>query len=193
MSRLLVVSLSALAVFALAVWYFAYPAPQNSQSDAAQASTQVATTTPTSEPTPVSAPAVKASGKSPSANTFKSLLTQTGSYQCDYSQVQSTGQSNNVIYIYGGKLRGEFRTSKNGDTIANLLVYDGRYLYSWQEGSSTGTRTLLTSLSQLPLVIPKDLTSGQIYGTNYESVGWNCHTWLTNKSLLTPPSYVTFN
>lgn len=193
MSKLLAASISVLAFFALAVWYFAYPAPQTSQSNATSTSIQIATGTPTSEPAPVSTPAAKASGKSASPNTFKSLLTQTGSYQCDYSQVQSTGQSNNVIYIYGGKLRGEFRTSKNGDTIANLVVYDGRYLYSWQEGSSTGTRTVLTSLSQLPLVIPKDLTSGQIHGTNYESVGWNCHTWLTNKSLLTPPSYVTFN
>jgi hypothetical protein len=65
-------------------------------------------------------------------------------------------------------------------------------MYQWSEGASQGKRTVLSSLSQLPAAIPKDLTSGTIIGNSYESVGWLCHTWLTNKSLLMPPSYVTF-
>ena len=76
---------------------------------------------------------------------------------------------------------------------ANLAVYDGRYLYQWHEGTSVGTKMTLTSLSQLPSAIPQDLTSGTIYGSSYNSVGWNCHSWLTDKSLLAAPSYVTFS
>jgi hypothetical protein len=129
----------------------------------------------------------------PNSTTYHSLLTQKGSYECDYAGASAGGQTNNVIYIYGGKMRGEFRTISPGQSTANLFVYDGHYLYQWKEGSSTGTRTVLTSLSQLPLIIPKDLTSGAIIGDNYTSVGWQCHSWLTNQALLTPPSYVSFN
>ncbi len=184
------VAILVLAIIAIAIWH-----PfSRTVSPEASISSESAVATDTAIQTQNAAPAVNAKVAAPKgANTFKSLLTQSGSYQCDYDQVKESGVSHNVIYIYGGRLRGEFRTSINGNSTANLVVYDGHYLYQWREGTSVGTRNLLTSLSQLPLVIPKDLTSGQIYGTSYESVGWNCHNWLTNKSLLTPPSYVTFN
>lgn len=129
----------------------------------------------------------------PNASTYHSLLTQKGSYECDYSQVQSDGQSNNVIYISDGRLRGEFRKLSGNTSQANLMVYDGHYLYQWAEGQTKGTRTVLSALSQLPLVIPRDLTSGGIYGDSYQSVGWDCHSWIPVKSLLAPPSYVTFS
>ncbi len=158
---------------------------------------RIATTTAEAASDP-SVPAPKTTkdtaSKTPAQNAFKSLLTQKGSYECDYTQVTKNGQGSNVIYMYGGKLRAEFRTSNpQGGVTANLLIYDGHYVYEWREGSSSGTRSVLTSLSNLPLVIPKNLTSGQIYGDSFESVGWRCHTWLTNKSLLMPPSYVTFS
>jgi hypothetical protein len=97
-----------------------------------------------------------------------------------------------VIYLSGGKLRAEFRTISGNVTAANLSIYDGHYLYSWKEGQSTGTKTGVTSLSQLPAAIPANLTSGKIYGNTYESVGWKCHAWIANNSILVPPSYVSF-
>jgi hypothetical protein len=188
MNRGLMIAAAVLAVIALFVWFFNSPitAPQN---DTASSSPDVAAATSSNNARVNTAPS--AANKA-GAITYKSLLTQSGSYECDYSQVQSTGRSENVIYLYGGRLRGEFRTISGNSATVNLLVYDGRYLYEWREGASNGTRTVLTSLSQLPLIIPRNLTSGSIYGSSYESVGWICHTWLTNKSLLMPPSYVTF-
>ncbi len=195
MNKSLLLAVGVIAAIALLVWFFT-SSPSLPQQD----STNGASTTPGATVSPANPATTKPVPKQPTTqgvpnpNTYKSLLTQTGSYQCDYDQVQSTGKSHNVIYIYGGKMRGEFRTSNaDGSTTSNLFVYDGRYMYQWKEGASVGNRTVLTSLSQLPLVIPKDLTSGGIVGNSYESVGWLCHTWLTNKALLTPPSYVSFN
>ena len=194
MHKSLLVAVGVMAAIALLVWFFT-SSPATLQNTADTATTSTLTTESGAEPTTTKVPAKPAdTTKAGSGNTYKSLLTQAGSYQCDYDQVQSTGKSHNVIYIYGGKMRGEFRTSQaDGSTSANLFVYDGHYLYQWKEGSSVGTRTVLTSLSQLPLIIPKDLTSGAIVGNSYESVGWLCRTWLTNKALLTPPSYVNFS
>ncbi len=183
MNRMLI-ALGVIVVIALGVWLYtsnsASVAPSSNTATTPSPSTDGKTTSPTT-------PSGAGSG-----NTYKSLLRQNGSYKCDYAQVQSSGQGNSVIYIYGGKLRGEFRTTSGDVKAASLVVYDGHYLYTWTEGKSTGTRTVLTSLSQLPSVIPQDLTSGSIYGTSYNSVGWNCNYWLTDPKILIPPSYVKF-
>ncbi len=156
--------------------------------------TESTATSPGAKATPAQQAPAKSTGTATggSGNTYHSLLTQTGNYECDYSQVQSSGQAKNVIYLSGGKMRAEFRSTSSGVGTSNLAVYDGHYLYEWQEGFSTGTKTVLTSLSQLPAAIPTDLTSGKIYGSSYESVGWLCHPWSADASLLAPPSYVTF-
>lgn len=192
MNKNLLFVLVIIAVVVLGVWFSS--SSSSNTSDSMSTSTEAASTPQSATQQTQQKAAPKAATKGvPNSTTYKSLLTQTGSYQCDYTAVDAKGQSTNVIYIYGGKMRGEFRTTSPGESTANLFVYDGQYLYQWKEGMSVGTRTLLTSLSQLPLIIPKDLTSGAIIGNSYTSVGWQCHTWLTNKALLTPPSYVTFN
>lgn len=121
--------------------------------------------------------------------TFKSLITQKGSFKCTYEVASSTGKSTDIIYIADGKLRGEFRTS---GMAGNMMIYDGVTLYQWKEGFTVGTKTLLTSLAQLPSVIPKDLTSGASYGAGIDSVGWDCHQWIKVSSTLIPPSAVKF-
>lgn len=175
------------AVVLLGIWFYA-----GGNSASLLTGEQTATSSPT--PPPVS-PSSSAKPKTPikGGSTYTSLLTQKGNYQCDYDQVQSTGQSHNVIYISDGKMRTEFRTMSGNVTTATLSVYDGHFLYSWKEGASVGTKSAVTSLGQLPAAVPQDLTSGKIYGSTYESVGWKCHTWLVNKALLIPPTYVVFS
>lgn len=180
------ITIATILALVIAGWgYFTlmHTAPNTPESKA------VTPFSPTKAPPPT-APA--SSGTKSNPTSFKSVLTQKGNYECDYEQVSNTGKSHNVIYISGGKLRAEFRSTMAGSSGANLSVYDGHYLYTWREGTAVGTRAAITSLGQLPTAIPKDLTSGTIYGDNYNSVGWQCHTWLVDKTILTPPSYMTF-
>jgi len=128
-----------------------------------------------------------------SSNTFHSIFTQSGSHACTYTRVDASSQSNDVIYIVGGKMRGEFRTLSGSTATANLMVYNGSYLYTWREGSSTGKKTLIRSVADLPQAIPRDLESGAILGSGTNNVGWDCHAWEKNSSLLVPPSYVRFS
>lgn len=182
--------IAAVAVLIL-IGLFAWWTMNGSQPSAPGSDTATTTATSTA-PADTTTQAPAKSSTSTSGNTLKSVLTQKGSYECDYDQVQSTGQSHNVVYLSDGKMRAEFRTTSGNTTTANLSVYDGRYLYSWKEGMSTGTRTTVTKLSDLPSAIPQDLTSGTIYGTSYESVGWKCHAWIADAKLLAAPNYVTF-
>jgi hypothetical protein len=192
MSKNIGLGFALFALFVIALWMYPF---KNSQLQAPPSERTTPTTTPEKSPETNSASPTspKPAAPKPAATAeFKSVLAQKGNYQCDYDQVQSTGQKHNVIYISNGKMRAEFRSISGDVTATTISVYDGRYLYTWKEGFSTGTRSTITSLGQLPAAIPADLTSGKIYGNTYESVGWKCRVWLVDSKLLAPPSYVKF-
>lgn len=126
------------------------------------------------------------------SKTFASIFTQTGNHQCTYEQVSPSSKATDVIYIADGKMRGEFRTIAPNDNTLTIMIYDGSYLYTWKEGTTAAKRTLLKSISDLPTVIPKDLTSGAVYGAGFDSVGWDCHDWNKDASMLVVPSYLKY-
>ena len=124
---------------------------------------------------------------------FKSIFAESGNHECKYEQVTSTGRTSNVVRIADGKMRGEFRTTTGTVTSANLMVYSGGALYVWQEGKTTGNKSSINSISQLPYAIPVDLASGKVLGTSSNNVSWDCHTWIPDAKQLSAPSYVTFS
>jgi hypothetical protein len=125
-------------------------------------------------------------------NTFPAIFTQSGSHECDFEQVGPSARSSNIVYIADGKMRGEFRTISAGLSTASMMVYNSGVLYVWTEGMGVGTKTILKSVSDLPAIIPVDLTSGSVLGSGLNSIGWNCHDWAKSTSMLAPPSYVKF-
>ena len=170
----------------LGVWYFASSPPGSVPVAQTQGEESGTSAAPASPSNTAAAPAK-------GSNTFRSIFTQSGNNACEYSGLDGSSQIDSVVYIADGKMRGEFRTMSGGVTKADLMVYDGGYLYAWQEGSATGKKTSIKSLADLPQAIPQDLTSGAIYGTSADNVGWDCHAWAKDAKLLTVPSYVKFS
>lgn len=175
----------AVVVVALGVWYFS----TSNTNPATGTQTDTATTSATTGTTGSSAATTPAAGSS----TFRSIFTQNGNTQCDYTQTSAGMQGTSVIYIADGKMRGEFRTNTNGVAKATLMIYNGGYLYSWKEGATIGTKSSIKTIADLPEVIPSDLTSGAVLGTGSNNVGWNCHAWAKDVKLFALPSYVTFS
>lgn len=138
---------------------------------------------------PAGPPKSPAQGGGGTKNTFGAIFAQAGSHECKYAYVDGSAQHNNVIYITDGKMRGEFRTVGE---VADLMVFDGTYLYAWREGKATGSKTRLSSIADLPKAIPKDLTSAAVFGTSLINVSWDCHAWIKDAKLLVAPSYVRF-
>jgi hypothetical protein len=170
----------------LGIWYLASSnGGTGTQNQMATTTTSTTTTTTTTSGTGTPAPA--------SSTTFKSIFTQSGNHECDYSQTSPSSQSTSVIYISGGKMNAQFRTVDSSGSTASLMIYDGGYLYSWKEGATVGTKSSIKTLADLPAVIPDDLTSGAIFGTGSDNVGWDCHDWLTDPSVFVLPTYVTFS
>ena len=172
-----------LVLVALGAWYFS--SSQMSPSSAGQATDATSQTTPDSN----GSTAAPAKGSS----TFKSIFTQSGSHECEYTGVNGSSQINSAIFIAGGKMRGEFRTMSGTNTQPNRMVKKGCDWYTWEEGSATGKKTSIKSIADLPQAIPQDLTSGAIYGTSLDNVGWDCHDWSQDDTQLVPPSYVKFS
>ena len=172
-----------LIIIALGIWYFvsSSPAAPDTNSDAAATS-----------PTDTANSNANSSGAKIGTNTFKSIFTQSGNTQCTYEVVTPTSRTSSVVDISGGKMHGEFRTTSASDSIASIMVYTGGYLYVWDEGKTSGTKTQLNSLADLPQAIPTDLTSAAIFGTSGDNASWDCHPWATDTKLLAVPTYVTF-
>ena len=169
----------------LAVWLLSsYSAMPNSPAPAV--TSEAATSS-----TPDNAPTSTATANTPAKSSFRSIFTQSGNHECTFAQSGTSTQSSSVVRISNGKMRGEFRTTGTV-TSADLMIYSNGSLYVWKEGSTTGKRTSITSLSELPATIPKDLTSGAIFGTSSENVSWDCHDWLAEAGQFAIPSYVSF-
>ncbi len=122
--------------------------------------------------------------------TFTNILPKVGNYQCDYEAVTPTTRTTNTIYLSDGKMRGEFRTTTATGSSANIMVYDGVYLYTWVEGQNNGTATQPKSLSDFPSIIPKDLVASQSLGSGLNNASWSCHAWSKVPSMLQKPSYL---
>ncbi|MCX6703213.1 MAG: hypothetical protein NTV02_00780 [Candidatus Zambryskibacteria bacterium] len=186
MNRNVLIGLVVVLLIAIGVWMWIssdkddtlYTAPTNTTATSTNINTSTTTT-----PKPVT------TGTNPSANTFQSIITQKGSYQCTFSQATQGGQTISNIYIADGKLRGEFRDT---DSVGNMMIYNNGTLYIWQEGKTVGTKSQVSTLAQLPSVIPKDLTSGSSLGSGINAVGWDCRQSSNAASLFVPSSVIKF-
>lgn len=178
----------------LGFWYYS-SSPMGIGEIATSTATTTADTPAVATPTtPTKDTVVKpaTTPKPATTNTFKSIFAQAGNHQCTYEQVSGTGQSTTVIYIGDGKMRAEFRMLAGEPAPATFMIYNGGYLYTWQEGKTTGTKTTIKTIADLPAAIPKDLTSAAVIGTNLNSVGVNCRDWARDAKMFTLPSYVKF-
>lgn len=168
------------------IWYFT-----SSKTDTNVAGTQNETGTgavTTGGTTGSTNTAVKPIGTS----SFRSIFTQSGNHECLYEQVEASSKSSSRIYIADGKMRGEFRTETGGVNTANIMIYTGGTLYSWREGATTGRKSSIKSMAELPEAIPADLTSGGGFGVSLDNVSWDCHNWAKDSAMLVVPSYVKF-
>jgi len=142
---------------------------------------------PTAAEKPASAPAPK------TTSATAPLFRMAGSHQCNYEQVSPNGIRSTVVYFSGGKMRTEYRVKETGNTDSTIMLYNGGYLYTWPEGKSGGVKQRITSGSQLPAIIPQDIVQAMVIGTGLNSTSANCQTWIKDDTILTPPTYVTFN
>jgi hypothetical protein len=122
----------------------------------------------------------------------KGLLSEKGNFFCSYEQSSQNLSSKSTFYMSKGKIRAEFRVKTPTVTTVSIMLYDGSNLYVWQEGMAVGKVTQPKLVSDLEKLLPKDITSAAVLGTNPNNLNYECRPWLVDEKLLVKPSYVQF-
>lgn len=137
------------------------------------------------EPNP-SAPAENTSGKKMS---FDAFMKQGGSYICTVNQNVQGMESKGTVYINGGNVRGDFKTSVSGMNIDTMFLTKDGYSYTWSsmmagKGFKVAVKATGGNTSTQ--------TSGQ-YSFDASQIGeYDCQPWTVDQSKFAMPSGVVF-
>ncbi len=146
-----------------------------------QQTIQESTTTETSSTTP--AP----TGKKMAFSVF--LEQETGSYKCDVNQVVENIDSQGVVYLRSGMIRGEFTSTVGGQSITSTMITKGGYTYTW-------TSVMPTSGFKIKAQSQVSSASSSVQGSyswNAEQIGdYTCEKQEVLESKFILPQSVTF-
>jgi hypothetical protein len=137
------------------------------------------------EPNP-SAPTENTSGKKMS---FDAFMKQGGSYMCTVNQNVQGMESKGTVYINGGNIRGDFKTSVSGMNIDTMFLTKDGYSYSWSSMmAGKGFKVAVKGASGNT----STQTSGQ-YSFDASQIGeYDCQPWTVDQSKFAMPSGVVF-
>lgn len=79
--------------------------------------------------------------------TLKELISMSGSHQCEFSDLESG--SAGEVYLAEGKMRGDFSSKVNGDTVNSHMINDGNNIYIWMDNQATGFKTSLQVMEEM--------------------------------------------
>lgn len=118
---------------------------------------------------------------------MKELLGLGGAQRCTFANKVENSESSGVVYVAGGKMRGDFTSLAAGQTTQSHMIVDGETSYVWQDGSSQGMKISFADMNA---------QSGQ--GSNRsvdvnEKVGYSCGAWAVDASMFALPAGVEFS
>jgi hypothetical protein len=131
---------------------------------------------PTAEPTKATAAEAK--------GTIKSLLASGVPQSCTFTSEKQASTSG-TVYIAGGKMRGDFTTTSQGQSMTGHLIIDSGYSYIWSDLLTRGMKVALTEGSA------SATTANQGMDVN-QSVSYTCKPWTPDASKFTLPTNITF-
>ncbi|MBS3903177.1 MAG: hypothetical protein KGZ30_02240, partial [Anaplasmataceae bacterium] len=77
---------------------------------------------------------------------IEDLLAEGESYRCNFVYESDLADSTGVVYVSGGKLKGDFETevSALGRKVVTHLIRDGASVYTWIDGTDIGVKAPAT-------------------------------------------------
>src|SRR5688572_701932 len=99
-------------------------------------------------------------------SSLKAMLASGGSRKCDITSGNSAAFSSGTVYVSDGKMKGEFTTTSNGQSMKAYMISDGEYMYSWTDITSSGFKFPITQTESQE-------TEQNSVDINQE-IDWNC-------------------
>jgi len=118
-------------------------------------------------------------------SSLKDLLASGSPQKCTFADTSGTNSSEGTVYIGNGKMRQDFSTVDNGQTINGHMIADEQNFYTWTDGSNVGFKMAITASQQTN-------QNSQSVDVN-KKFDFKCGTWSPDSSLFILPSDVQFN
>lgn len=135
--------------------------------------------------TVTSAPVTEGASPTPArqSGSLRQLLSGGVAKKCTYT----SGTTQGTVYVSGGKMRGDMRTTTNDENVVSHVIVDGTTSYIWMDGQTTGYKMSWDTTTPAPTS-----GAGQTGFDPDSSVDYDCGVWATDASMMAMPAGVTF-
>ena len=113
---------------------------------------------------------------------LKDLLAAGIPQKCTFKDLSNDVDMEGTSYVANGKVRGDFKSSVNGETSSGHSIFDGKTSYVWMDGTSTGFKMEID-----PAVTATPESSSQQGVDLNKTIDYNCSAWIPDQSLFNPP------
>lgn len=114
---------------------------------------------------------------------LKELLSLGTSQTCTFTDGANTG----VVYIAGGKVRGDFSTQEGGVATQAHSIMDGTDAYTWMDSMNVGFKVSMLAPTSPRGDVPQE-------GMDMDKkVDYHCSSWTVDESKFALPTDITFN
>ena len=134
------------------------------------------------------APGGDANTPAPGAQmSMRELLGFGGAQRCTFTNKVENSESSGVVYVSGGKMRGDFTSLAAGQAIQSHMIVDGETSYVWSDAAPQGMKISFADMNA-----QGGTNSGQSVDVN-EKVGYSCGAWAVDANVFALPTGVTFS
>jgi hypothetical protein len=116
---------------------------------------------------------------------IESLLAAGKSQICTFSSNEQDAETSGIVYVSGGKMRGDFAIDAKGTMTFSHMIYDGTMSYVWSDGSNAGFKMALDADAQ-----SSTSSRGIDPKKNYE---YRCEKWSADNSKFELPTGIKFS
>lgn len=118
--------------------------------------------------------------------TLKSLFSMASNQECSF--IDSETQSEGMVYIGNGQVRGDFTTISEGASYNSNMYSDSESVFIWLDGQGTGYKISMDTLESFSSDAEDDSLS-----LDFDNeVDLNCSPWSPNESVFVLPEDVNF-
>ena len=117
--------------------------------------------------------------------TIGGLIALGSNLECSVTISQSGQQLEGTVFLSGGKMRSDFSTTQDTNTINASTINDGTNVYTWTNMSTQGYKTTAASTG-----VAGAGSHGGVDSTT--AVKYSCKPWSPVAAKFTPPSNIKF-
>ena len=118
---------------------------------------------------------------------MKELLGLGGAQRCTFTNTVENSESSGVVYVAGGKMRGDFTSLAAGQTVQSHMIVDGETSYVWSDAMPQGMKMSFANMES-----QAGTNSDKSVDVNKE-VNYSCGAWTVDAGVFALPAGVEFS